>query len=609
MTSAKALQEKLQSWKELISSCTKVEPEEGSETDESNNHLGIPLATKLCYAIGGVPYQATNIALGLSFQIFLLDVVQIEASFVSLILFVNRVWDAVTDPLVGYLVSKSGRTPIGKLLPWSVLSMPPAILSYVFLWFIPHSGESSSVGVTWYLIISCLFQTLMSCYHVPYMSLNMFLGGNKRARDSATAYRMSAEVFSMLLAAVMQGQVLRVYNEERKNSCMDTDNDVELTFNTQSPFVASLPNSRAAFMTSALILGALFFLCCLVLFLGVKEQNEPAVVEEGRSSSYLADLKKLVGHVSYQRLVLGFLFTSLAFQMALGNFALYCIHVAGLGSQFQYLILAILVSATVSVPLWQMILLRLGKKRTLLIGLPLVIPVMIVFASVSGNFSVYMIMCILLGTSVATLFLLPCLTGYKTGECTHSGGVILALRLLLAPIPIILLLVGLVFFCLYPINERKRLKIQQNPEETRGARRPDGREDLYIQNLDSRAHSVPRVQTNKHHTRMGVEVETITPGDGSTFPKKGQTCVVHYVGSLTNGHTFDSSRDRGKPFKFKIGKQEVIRGWDEGVAQMSVGQRAKLTCTPDFAYGSKGHPGIIPPNATLIFDVELLGLE
>uniref|UniRef100_A0A9J7Y8L2 peptidylprolyl isomerase n=2 Tax=Cyprinus carpio TaxID=7962 RepID=A0A9J7Y8L2_CYPCA len=84
---------------------------------------------------------------------------------------------------------------------------------------------------------------------------------------------------------------------------------------------------------------------------------------------------------------------------------------------------------------------------------------------------------------------------------------------------------------------------------------------------------------------MGVEIETITPGDGRTFPKKGQTCVVHYVGSLTDGRKFDSSRDRDKPFKFKIGKQEVIRGWEEGIAQMSVGQRAKLTCSPDFAYG------------------------
>uniref|UniRef100_A0A673KDX2 peptidylprolyl isomerase n=1 Tax=Sinocyclocheilus rhinocerous TaxID=307959 RepID=A0A673KDX2_9TELE len=67
---------------------------------------------------------------------------------------------------------------------------------------------------------------------------------------------------------------------------------------------------------------------------------------------------------------------------------------------------------------------------------------------------------------------------------------------------------------------------------------------------------------------MGVEIETITPGDGRTFPKKGQTCVVHYVGSLTDGRKFDSSRDRDKPFKFKIGKQEVIRGWEEGIAQV-----------------------------------------
>nr|5L1D_B Chain B, Peptidyl-prolyl cis-trans isomerase FKBP1B [Homo sapiens]5L1D_D Chain D, Peptidyl-prolyl cis-trans isomerase FKBP1B [Homo sapiens]5L1D_F Chain F, Peptidyl-prolyl cis-trans isomerase FKBP1B [Homo sapiens]5L1D_H Chain H, Peptidyl-prolyl cis-trans isomerase FKBP1B [Homo sapiens] len=108
---------------------------------------------------------------------------------------------------------------------------------------------------------------------------------------------------------------------------------------------------------------------------------------------------------------------------------------------------------------------------------------------------------------------------------------------------------------------------------------------------------------------LGVEIETISPGDGRTFPKKGQTCVVHYTGMLQNGKKFDSSRDRNKPFKFRIGKQEVIKGFEEGAAQMSLGQRAKLTCTPDVAYGATGHPGVIPPNATLIFDVELLNLE
>uniref|UniRef100_A0A023F9G1 peptidylprolyl isomerase n=3 Tax=Triatominae TaxID=70999 RepID=A0A023F9G1_TRIIF len=108
---------------------------------------------------------------------------------------------------------------------------------------------------------------------------------------------------------------------------------------------------------------------------------------------------------------------------------------------------------------------------------------------------------------------------------------------------------------------------------------------------------------------MGVTVETVSPGDGQTFPKTGQTVVVHYTGTLENGMKFDSSRDRGVPFKFRLGKGEVIKGWDQGVSQMCVGQRAKLTCSPDFAYGSRGHPGIIPPNSTLIFDVELLKVE
>ncbi|XP_078093024.1 peptidyl-prolyl cis-trans isomerase FKBP1A-like [Mustelus asterias] len=108
---------------------------------------------------------------------------------------------------------------------------------------------------------------------------------------------------------------------------------------------------------------------------------------------------------------------------------------------------------------------------------------------------------------------------------------------------------------------------------------------------------------------MGVELETITPGDGRTFPKVGQFCVVHYTGLLKDGTKFDSSRDRAQPFRFKIGGNQVIKGWEAGLVQMSVGQRARLTCTADYAYGAAGHPGIIPPNATLIFDVELLRLE
>lgn len=107
----------------------------------------------------------------------------------------------------------------------------------------------------------------------------------------------------------------------------------------------------------------------------------------------------------------------------------------------------------------------------------------------------------------------------------------------------------------------------------------------------------------------GVQIETIKPGDGVTFAKKGQTVVVHYTGTLSNGEKFDSSRDRGTPFETRIGVGQVIKGWDEGFTQLSLGQRAKLSFGPDMGYGARGAGGVIPPNASLVFDVELLGIK
>ncbi|MBE9033281.1 FKBP-type peptidyl-prolyl cis-trans isomerase [filamentous cyanobacterium LEGE 11480] len=109
-------------------------------------------------------------------------------------------------------------------------------------------------------------------------------------------------------------------------------------------------------------------------------------------------------------------------------------------------------------------------------------------------------------------------------------------------------------------------------------------------------------------TPSGLKYEVITEGDGAT-PEKGQTVIVHYTGTLEDGTKFDSSRDRNQPFSFKVGAGQVIKGWDEGLAMMKVGDRRNLILPPELGYGARGAGGVIPPNATLIFDVELLGIK
>jgi peptidylprolyl isomerase len=106
-------------------------------------------------------------------------------------------------------------------------------------------------------------------------------------------------------------------------------------------------------------------------------------------------------------------------------------------------------------------------------------------------------------------------------------------------------------------------------------------------------------------SESGLKYIDEVEGDGAT-PQRGQTVVVHYTGTLTDGEVFDSSRDRNRPFSFKIGVGQVIAGWDEGVGTMKVGGRRTLIIPPELGYGSRGAGGVIPPNATLIFDVELL---
>jgi FKBP-type peptidyl-prolyl cis-trans isomerase len=105
-----------------------------------------------------------------------------------------------------------------------------------------------------------------------------------------------------------------------------------------------------------------------------------------------------------------------------------------------------------------------------------------------------------------------------------------------------------------------------------------------------------------------LQIENLREGSGAQAAA-GNTVTVHYVGTLTNGSKFDSSRDRGQGFTFKLGAGQVIAGWDQGVAGMRIGEVRKLTIPPHLAYGERGYPPVIPPQSTLVFEVELLSVR
>uniref|UniRef100_A0A8C1WIF2 Major facilitator superfamily domain containing 2aa n=1 Tax=Cyprinus carpio TaxID=7962 RepID=A0A8C1WIF2_CYPCA len=457
--------------------------------------------SKVCFAIGGAPYQITGSALGFFLQIFLLDVALLDPLNASVILFVGRAWDAVTDPTVGFLVSRTPWTRHGRMMPWILISTTPAVLCYFLIWVVPPIEQGK---MWWYLLFYCLFQTLQTCFHVPYSALTMFISTEQKERDSATAYRMTVEVLGTVVGTAIQGQIVGMANIPCINSTSLTNSSHHSMHGNNSQIL--LDSKRRAYMIASAVISLIYVLCAVVLFFGVREQDSELLpfTYSQKQVSFRRGLRLVMSHGPYVKLVLAFLFTSLAFMLMEGNFAVFIKYTLGFREDFQNILLVIMLSATLTIPMWQWFLCRFGKKTAVYIGITWAVPFMIVVVCVNSNLFVSYIVSVAAGASVAAAFLLPwsmlpdvvddfkvqnptsqgheaifysfyvfftkfasgvslgvstlalSFAGYVPGVCVQSDSVNLTLKMLVSAAPVSLIALGLLIFKMYPINEERR---------------------------------------------------------------------------------------------------------------------------------------------------------
>lgn len=462
----------------------------------------LSVCNKLCFAIGGAPYQITSTALGFYLQIYLLDVAHLDPFFASIILFGGRVWDAFTDPAVGFLISRSPWTRFGRMFPWIMLSTPLAVVSYFLIWYVPPFEDGK---VVWSLFFYILFQSSQTCYHVPYSALTMFISTDQRERDSATAYRMTVEVLGTVLGTAIHGQIVGIAQSPcipRPGEVMQNLTNLPKTGGL-SGAILSPTDTRGASMIASTVTGFIYVLCAFVLFFGLKEQKGPGSTKV-KPTPLFAGIKMVLGFGPYARLLMVFLFTSSAFLLLEGNVALFCSYTLGFKNDVQNILLVIMLSAASSIPIWQWFLTQFGKKTSVYTGTLLVIPFLVLLACIKVNLLTAYIFALAVGFSVSSAFLLPwsmlpdavddfrvqcpenrgqeaifysffvfftrfasgvslgistlCLyfAGYINKGCSQPEEVHLTLKLLISVAPIVLIIIGLSILHLYPIDEKRR---------------------------------------------------------------------------------------------------------------------------------------------------------
>jgi Na+/melibiose symporter-like transporter len=461
----------------------------------------LPLWRKLTYGVGSMLYSMTNVVIGFYLQIFLLEVAILDPVFVSVIVFVGRVWDALTDPVIGYLSSRT-KTRLGRLRPWVLSSLLPVAVTFFFLWFVPH--WSSGAKFAYYFLIYLLLQASATCFHVPYTALIMHLTDCNKQRDSATLYRMCFEVFGTFLGSLIQGMSLVIFQAPSLDSCAG-DGSSERTYSV---------SLERGYRYGALTISVIVVLCGLITFFGVKEQKEHQHVNKGLS--FFKGIRVTLGYKPYAYLVIMYMLSWLAVQIVQANLALYVKYTLGLGEQFQYIIIVVLVCSILSLPLWQLVIVKVGKKTAYFAGAWVFMIVLFAMLFLdNGSYIIYVVypLAAFSGVGIGSMYLLPWSMlpdvvdkafveqgvrreelfysfyvffskfgagvslgistlilkagGFNEEQCLQLWSVPLTLKLLISTAPILLVMASLIFHKLYPIDENVRMDIRGKIAESR----------------------------------------------------------------------------------------------------------------------------------------------
>ncbi|XP_077008345.1 sphingosine-1-phosphate transporter MFSD2B isoform X2 [Tamandua tetradactyla] len=459
-----------------------LSPQVEAHTSESCSDSGagrLSFCTKLCYGIGGIPNQVASSATAFYLQLFLLDVAQIPAAQVSLVLFGGKVSGAAVDPVAGFFINRSGRTGAGHLMRWVLGCTPFLAMAYFFLWFLPPFTRLRSL---WYATFYCLLQALATAFQVPYAALTMFLTPCPRERDMATAYRMTLEMAGTLMGATAHGLI--VSQAHQSQPCKEV---------ALPGRVGISPDATRLYSIAATVVAVTYPVCSCLLYLGVKKQPDSLAPASGQGLGFLAGLGLTAQHPPYLKLVVSFLFISAAVQVEQSYLVLFCTHASRLHDHIQSLVLTILVSAVLSTPLWEWVLQRFGKKPSAL-GIFVMVPSVILLAAVPTAPVAYAV-AFVSGVSIAVSQLLPWsmlsdvvedfqhqhqhqhqhspgletifyssyvfftkisgaaamgistlsleFAGYKAGACAQAEEVVVALKVLISAVPTCMILTGL----------------------------------------------------------------------------------------------------------------------------------------------------------------------